>query len=111
MNSGARQLVLPAPALAPAMDGSIGTAPLEPSILRARDIERLLADRGDWRNGVNPAIRVTGPLVRTSFSRVFRGDGRMFTCPVAIKQFLWDPSGASPAETARTYFLGPGPCV
>ncbi len=30
----------------------------------------------------------------------------MFPCPVAIKQFLWDPSGASPAKSARTYCHG-----
>jgi hypothetical protein len=30
----------------------------------------------------------------------------MFPCPVAIKQFLWDPSGASPAESERAYFHG-----
>ncbi len=76
------------------------------TLLDPHEIARLLAEQGDWRD-VHVPFKVTGPLKASgSFSRIFRGDGGMFPCPVAIKQFLDDPSSASPAESARTYFHG-----
>jgi aminoglycoside phosphotransferase (APT) family kinase protein len=73
--------------------------------LHPNEIARLLAEQGGWRD-VDVPFKVTGPLGARGFSRIFRGDGGIFSCPVAIKQFLSDPSGASPAESARTYFQG-----
>lgn len=81
-----------------AMDRAVGVAPLDPPVLHPHDIERLLAEHGGWRGAGDASFRVTDPLGSSGFSRVFRGDGGMFPSPVAIKQFLWDPSGASPAE-------------
>jgi hypothetical protein len=87
------------------VDWAGGVAPPDPPVLHPNEIERLLAEQGGWRDAAAPFM-VTGPLGSIGFSRVFRGDGGMFPCPVAIKQFLRDPSGASPAESARTYFHG-----
>jgi tRNA A-37 threonylcarbamoyl transferase component Bud32 len=81
-------------------------APGDPPPLLAQDIARLLAEQDGWRNAAAAPIKVTGPLGASGFSRIFRGDGAMFPSSVAIKQFLLDPTGASPAESARTYFLG-----
>src|SRR5690348_7455005 len=89
-----------------AIDGAVGIAPSDPPVLHPKEIECLLAERGGRRIGSDAPIKVTGPLRSNGFSRIYRGDGGMFPCPVAIKQFLWDPSGASPAESARTYFHG-----
>ena len=94
------------PAAVCAMNQAVGVAPLDPPVLHPNQIERLLAEQGGWRDAVDAPFKVTGPLGSNGFSRIFRGDGEMFPCPVAIKQFLWDPSGASPAESARTYFQG-----
>ena len=89
-----------------AMDRGVGVAPPDPPVLQPNEIERLLAEHGGWRDPALAPFKVTGPLRSSGFSRIFRGDGGTFPCPVAIKQFLWDPSGASPAESARTYFHG-----
>jgi hypothetical protein len=89
-----------------AMDRAAGVAPLDPPVLQPNEIERLLAEQRDWRGVADVPFKVTGPLGSNGFSRVFRGDGGIYPYPVAIKQFLWDPSGASPAESARTYFHG-----
>ena len=94
------------PATVCAIDGAVSIAPPDPPVLHPKEIERLLTELGGWRNAADAPIKVTGPLGSNGFSRIFRGDGAMLPCPVAIKQFLWDPSGASPAESARTYFYG-----
>jgi tRNA A-37 threonylcarbamoyl transferase component Bud32 len=94
------------PADVGAMEWAVGSALPDPRILHPNEIERLLAEQGGWRDAADAPFTVTGPLGPNGFSRIFRGDGGMFPCPVAIKQFLWDPSGASPAESARTYFYG-----
>ena len=94
------------PAAVRAMDWEVGIAPTGPPVLHPNDIEHLLAEQGGWRDTAGAPFKVTGPLGSHSFSRIFRGDGAMFPTPVAIKQFLWDPSGASPAESARAYFHG-----
>ena len=88
------------------VDTATGFTPSNPPILNPKEIERLLAERGGWRNAAEASIKVTGPLSSNGFSRIYHGSGGMFPCPVAIKQFLWDPSGASPAASARTYFHG-----
>lgn len=88
------------------IDTAVGLTPSDPPILHPKEIERLLAERGGWRSAADAPIKVTGPLRSNGFSRIYRGSGGMFPCPVAIKQFLWDPSGASPTESARTYFHG-----
>ena len=87
------------------IDRAVGVAPPVPLVLHPNEIERLLTEQGG-RDAADAPFRVTGPLGSKGFSRIFRGEGGMFPCPVAIKQFLWDPSGASPAESARTYFEG-----
>ena len=102
--AGARKFGLPAAICA--IDRVVGVVPLDPPVLQPNEIERLLAEQGGWRDAADAPFKVTGPLGSNGFSRIFRGDGGMFPCPVAIKQFLWDPSGASPAESARTYFHG-----
>jgi hypothetical protein len=94
------------PAAVCAVNRAGGVAPPDPPVLHPNEIERLLAEQGGWRDAADAPFMVTGPLGSNGFSHVFRGDGGMFPCPVAIKQFLWDPSGASPAESARTYFHG-----
>jgi aminoglycoside phosphotransferase (APT) family kinase protein len=94
------------PAAVCAIDRAVGVAPPDAPVLHPNEIERLLAEQGGWRDAADAPFKVTGPLGSNGFSRVFRGNGGMFPCPVAIKQFLWDPSGASPAESARTYFQG-----
>ena len=104
LTSGAYAIDLPADVCA--MDGTVAIAPPDPPLLHPHEIERLLAERGGWRNAAGVPIKVTGPLRSNGFSRIYHGDGGMFPCRVAIKQFLWDPSGASPAESARTYFNG-----
>lgn len=107
LTAGACQVGLPAAVRA--MDQVVGVASPDSPVLHPNEIERLLAEQCGWRGAANAPFKVTGPLGSNGFSRVFRvfrGDGGMFPCPVAIKQFLWDPSGASPAESARTYFQG-----
>jgi tRNA A-37 threonylcarbamoyl transferase component Bud32 len=104
LTAGACEIGLPAAVCA--IDRAVGVAPLDPPVLHPNEIERLLAAQGGWRDAADAPFKVTGPLRSNGFSRVFRGDGGMFPCSVAIKQFLWDPSGASPAESARTYFHG-----
>jgi aminoglycoside phosphotransferase (APT) family kinase protein len=94
------------PAAVCTMGGTVGVAPADPPALHAKEIEGLLAEKVGWRTATEIPIKVTGPLGSNGFSRVFRGDGAMFPTPVAIKQFLWDPTGASPAESARAYFRG-----
>ena len=94
------------PAAVCAVDWAGGVAPPDPPVLHPNEIERLLAEQGGWRDAADAPFMVTGPLGSNGFSRVYRGDGGMYPWPVAIKQFLWDPSGASPAESARTYFHG-----
>ena len=100
LTAGACKIGLPAAVCAG------GVAPPDPPVLHPNEIARLLAEQGGWRDAADAPFKVTGPLGSNGFSRVFRGNGGMFPCPVAIKQFLWDPSGASPAESARTYFHG-----
>ncbi len=104
LTAGACGIGLP-PAVC-AIDRAVGVAPPDPPVLHPNEIERLLTEQGGWRDAADAPFKVTGPLGSNGFSRIFRGDGGMFPCPVAIKQFLWDPSGASPAESARTYFHG-----
>ena len=104
LTAGANKIDLPADVCA--ADCTRGVAPPAPPVLHANEIKRLLAEQSGWRDAADASFMVTGPLRSNGFSRVFRGDGGMFPCPVAIKQFLWDPSGASPAESARTYFHG-----
>jgi hypothetical protein len=94
------------PAARCVINQAVDVAPSDPPVLHSNEIERLLAEQGGWRDAADAPFKVTGPLGSSGFSRVFRGDGGMFPCSVAIKQFLWDPSGASPAESARTYFHG-----
>jgi tRNA A-37 threonylcarbamoyl transferase component Bud32 len=94
------------PADVRAIASAADSASPDPPVLHPNEIERLLAEQGGWRDAANVPFKVTGPLGSSGFSRVFRGDGGMFPRPVAIKQFLSDPSGASPAESARTYFHG-----
>ncbi|WP_428490417.1 phosphotransferase family protein [Rhodopila sp.] len=94
------------PAALHAMDWEVGIAPTGPPNLQPNQIERLLAGQGGWCDAAEAPFKVTGPLGSHSFSRIFRGDGGIFPGPVAIKQFLSDPSGASPAESARSYFHG-----
>jgi tRNA A-37 threonylcarbamoyl transferase component Bud32 len=72
--------------------------------LDRRQIARLLTEWG--RQFDDKPIRITGPLSSRGFSRVFRAEGGIFTRTVAIKQFLPDPTGASPGESARAYFYG-----
>ena len=90
----------------PAIDRGGGVAPPDPPVLQSNEIERLLAGHGGSRDAADARFTVTGPFGSNGFSRVFRGDGGIFPRPVAIKQFLRDPSGASPAESARTYYDG-----
>lgn len=94
------------PAAVCAIDRAVGVASPDPAVLHPNEIERLLAGQGGWGDAADAPFKVTGPFGSSGFSRIFRGDGGMFPCPVAVKQFLWDPSGASPAESARTYFQG-----
>jgi aminoglycoside phosphotransferase (APT) family kinase protein len=94
------------PAAVGAIDRAVGAAPPHAPVLHLNEIERLLAEQGGGRDAADAPFKVTGPVGSNGFSRIFRGDGGMFSCPIAIKQFLWDPSGASPAESARTYFHG-----
>ena len=104
LTAGAWEIGLPDAVCA--IDRAVGVAPSDPPVLHPNEIKRLLAEQGGWRDTADAPFAVTGPLRSNGFSRIFRGDGEMFPCPVAIKQFLWDPSGASPAESARTYFHG-----
>jgi hypothetical protein len=101
LTAGVRKIGLPA--AAGAIDRAVEVQPPDPPALQPVEIERLLAG---WRDAANAPFKVTGPLGSHGSSRIFRGDGGTFPSPVAIKQFLWDPSGASPAESARTYFHG-----
>jgi tRNA A-37 threonylcarbamoyl transferase component Bud32 len=87
-------------------DEAVDVTPSDPRVLHPKEIERLLVERVDMCNAAAAPIHVTGPLRSNGFSRIYRGSGGMFPNPVAIKQFLWDPSGASPMESARTYFHG-----
>src|SRR6185437_14012128 len=47
--------------------------------------------------------KVTGPLAANRFTRVYRGEGDAFPCPIAIKQFLKDPFEDTPHDAARAY--------
>lgn len=89
-----------------AVDQTVDVALADPPVVHPDEIERLLAEQGGCHDAAAAPFKVTGPLGSNSFSRIFRGEGGPYPCPVAIKQFLWDPSGASPAESARTYFQG-----
>ncbi len=104
LTAGACKISLAATACA--TDHAVEFAPRDPPALDPNAIVRLLTEHGGWHDVSAAPFKVTGPFGSQGFSRVFRGDGGMFSCPVAIKQFLWDPSGASPAESARTYFHG-----
>ena len=50
-------------------------------------------------------LRVVGPRVSTAFSRIFRGEGDVFPCPVAIKLFRQPQFDITPSDAARTYHL------
>jgi tRNA A-37 threonylcarbamoyl transferase component Bud32 len=52
---------------------------------------------------VATSFHVQGPLNARRFSRIFRGDGDVFPCPVAIKVFVQGEFGDPPLEAAGRY--------
>jgi hypothetical protein len=71
--------------------------------LDAGQVERIVNDAlGGGYDGAR-RLSVLGPCASTAFSQIFRGDGDLFPCPVAIKLFRRQQFDVSPSDAARTY--------
>ena len=69
----------------------------------ANRVEDIVRSRFVASASVATNVHVQGPLNARRFSRIFRGDGDVFPCPVAIKVFIQGQFGGSPLEAARAY--------
>ena len=72
--------------------------------LDARAVEQIVNDALGGGDGGGRRVQVRGPHIANEFTQIFRGEGDLFPCPVAIKVFRRQPFDVAPPDAARTYY-------
>jgi Ser/Thr protein kinase RdoA (MazF antagonist) len=72
--------------------------------LDALAVERIVNCDFGGAEGSTRRVRVRGPYASSEFTQIFRGEGDLFPCPIAIKVFRGRQFDVAPADAARTYY-------